>query len=367
MITQDKFKIKIPLEYIEVNQNHPKWNSSLTVDETESGIKLNTLTFGSQKETRNRYQPHVSKPSVYPGINYIKADYTNPNHQYLEIVATSKALNNPAQLISLNTIEELWDRINATGLIYGYAPQVLPQAQQLAGDINKDLIMEYDPDEYTQLIRRYYVGNRYVQARDYVPNIQLQRNVKGKEFSRTLTGYNKYREAKGEYFDPNTLRWELRLNSFEMLRKYLQLPPGPIMLLKALESTADPISTVIDEIMKDIPLNAALKSINTPELPMTPETRAALFASELTFDHKAIFARLKEIEFNLAPLEAELKGNSHKGEKLKPYKEIRTRWEGFNSDSSHDVELLNELLGKIKSPAINTLINNTLHTYAQIA
>lgn len=363
-------KIIVPLDSIEVDTKHPQWNTTFTAD-MSTGERVQRLTYGSQTETRTRHQPHTVKTqTAYRGINYMGVNFSHPNGPQVEIVTSGKVLENPADLINIDSVSELWGNINATGLLYGYAPQVLPQTQLCAADITRDIITEFNPDEYTDLIRRYYTGKDFVQARDYAPNIQLQRNVKGKDRQRTLTGYNKYREANGEYFNPNTLRWELRINSFEMLRKYLQQPPGPIMLMPALASPANPISAVFDEVLKGIQLTPAMKSMNTIPIdtPMPTETRAALFAAqELTFDEKAYFARLRELSFNLAPLEAELKGDKNAARKMKPYREVFTRWQGFTANTGHDITLLTEMVDKIRTPQLNHSINHMLNQYAQTA
>ena len=368
MILSDKIKASIPLDLIEVDTEHPLWNLSQTLDKG-SGEMISRLTYGTEKETRTKCLPHVSKSNtVHTGINYIKVDYAHPYGPQVVIVVTGKVLDNPAQLISHESIREVWDKINATGLLYGYAPEVLPRAQWLGGDLTRDIITEFDPAEYVDLVNRYYVGKKFVRARDYSPNIQLQHSAKSKEFSRTLTLYNKNLESKSELFATNTLRSELRANSFEMLRKYLKQPPGPVMLMKALESTADPINAVFDEVMKDIKLSNAIKNMNKTDTIIPHESRVALFAAkELSFDDKAIFARLKELAFNVDPLRAELKGDKNSGRKLAPYLEIYTKWQAFTAESSHDVALLSELLDKIKNPQLHKRINQTISDYAQAA
>lgn len=355
MITLDKIKIVVPARLIDVDKDHPGWSTSFTPnpdpDADEKNKYLPThLTHGSQKETRSRHRPNVSRVNtVHRGINYMGVNYAHPKEPQLELVITGKILDNPARLISLDTVEEACAKINAMGMIHGFAPGVLREAQLLSADITRDCTMNHCPDEYTALISKYYTGKDFVQARNYAPNIQLQHKSKTREYTRTLTGYNKYRETNGEYSHPNTLRWELRLNSFPMLRKYLKLPPGSIKLLEALDSPANPIAFVFDEIMKGIQLSPAMNSMKSPQASLPVDVRALLFATqELKFDEKAYFARLKEVSFNLAPLEAELKGNKNAARKLKPYKKIYTRWQGYSGDTCHEATLLTEMLNKIK-------------------
>lgn len=368
MILFDKIKAITPLGAIEINTEHPAWMFSQTEDKGKEEM-IPRLTYGSEKETRTRHMPHVSKSSTaHTGINHISVDYANPDCPQVMIVVTGKILDDPTQLISRESISDVWDKINATGLLYGFAPEVLPQTQLLGGDITRDIITEYDPAEYTGLINRYYVGKKFVQARDYSPNIQLQHTAKSKEYGRTLTLYGKNAESKSPAFADNTLRSELRVMSFTMLRKYLEQPPGPVMLMEALESSADPISTVIGELIKDIKLISVINNMNKPDTLIPVEDRAALFAAkELSFDDKAIFARLKELAFNVNPLRAELKGDKNSSRKLAPYLEIYTKWQAFTAESSHDVALLSELLDKLKNPHLHKRISQTISEYAQAA
>jgi hypothetical protein len=139
------------------------------------------------------------------------------------------------------------------------------------------------------------------------------------------------------------------------------------MLIEALESTADPISDVFDEIMRGIQLSTAIKNMNINDNIMQDAARATSFASTLKFDEKAIFARLKELAFNLDPLRAELKGDKNLARKLTPYLEIYTKWQIFEGESGHDVDLLNELLDKIQSPKLHNIINESICKYAKAA
>ncbi|MBD2716454.1 hypothetical protein KBK19_15540 [Microvirga sp. STR05] len=353
MITFDKLKILLPLSIVEVNTASTEWKQSGSLD------TVTNLRVGSLKERKTRHRPHVLTHSVRPGLNYIAIDYIQ---QECTIVVTGKIINGTA-LLSRETILQALQSINASNLLRLNPATALREAHLLSADITTDNVMRHPVKEYTRTLSSYYVGSNYIKCRDYTPNLQLQHKSKTAKFQRSLTLYDKHSEAPTEGYHPNTLRTELRLTSFEMLRKYLKLLPGPIMLADALNSTANALQTVFKEIEKDILLPTLSTMTDTPTLPLT--AREALFCSELDFDRKATFHHLKAVDFNLAPLQAELKGNKNAARILKPYKDILTRWQSFNSDSSHDAKLLRELMGKIKTPTIHNLVSKTITDYAE--
>lgn len=361
MLTLDKIKVILPLDTVVLNTTHSDWRTTYAPNE-DGEITLQRLTYGSQKETKTRHRPHMGYTGKHKGINYIDV---NIGTGQIELVITGKILNNPAQLISIRTIEDVWNKVNDTALLYIYAIHVSPP-QLLSADITADCVMSSSPSVYTNLISRYYVGKDFKEAKEYTPNIQLQHRAKTAKYSRTLTGYDKNLESEeNTCFQPNTFRLELRLNSFNMLRKYLSLPKGDITLLDALQSKENVIYNVFQELLKDIRLSPAMQTAETPAANMTTETRATIFAAqELSFNERAIFARLKELSFSLTPLEAELRGEKNAARKLQPYREVFTRWQGFTADSCNDIMLLRELINKLKTPTIQNTISQTISEYA---
>ncbi|MBD2717104.1 hypothetical protein KBK19_18820 [Microvirga sp. STR05] len=346
MIEYDMLKLQLPLHYVDVNTSSNEWKESGSMG------AVCKLRVGSLKEKKARHYPHNSISAVRPGINYIEVDYTQ---RVVTIRITGKILPSSNKLINRETIWEAFEAVNNTGLIRIDLVEAYREALVLASDATQDHRMKYAPAHYTRCVSRYNTGRQYIEARSYAPNFQLQRTVKTARNARTLTAYDKHREAPQAGYHPNTLRLELRLTSFEMMRKYFGLGKGHILLSAALESSANPIAQVFDEVLKGIQL-PVLHSIQAPDAsPLTP--REAAFSSQLTFDDKALFARLKELSFNLAPLQHELTGNKNAARKLKPYQELLTCWQAFTSDSSHDMELIRELMERIRNPNARNLLS----------
>lgn len=233
MITFDKLKIASKLEYID----------NINIREFDKDKKGNLL----YKQTK-------------PFMLTIKVNYGMPE---VFIEFTGKVLGKQyPQLISLDTIRQCLENINAIGICTIDIDRFLEDSEVCACDVTTDV-------ECKDIVKMCsYMRNHISSYRLYVPrqlrngNFTINKNVTTKTSMKKLTIYDKEKEiqrAENKDFRDtygisaadfhNKCRFELNLNSKEQIREALKI--NDTSLMSVLHSTATPISDFVDDILAD--------------------------------------------------------------------------------------------------------------------
>lgn len=233
MITFDKLKIVSKLQYIDI----------IKIDEFDKD-KMGNLIY---KQT---------KPfTLTIKVNYKKSE--------LFIEFTGKILGKQyPQLISIDTIRQCFENINAIGICTADIDNLLYDSEVCACDVTTDV----ECKDIAKVCA--YMRNNVSSYRKYTPrqlrngNFIINKNVTTKTYMKKLTIYDKEQEIqrtenKG-FMDSygidashfrNKCRFELTLNSKEQIRNALNIEDTGLM--SVLKSTATPISDFVNEILTD--------------------------------------------------------------------------------------------------------------------
>lgn len=233
MITFDKLKIASKLTYID----------NINIEEFEKDKKGNLL----YKQAK-------------PFMLTIKVNYDMPE---VFIEFTGKVLGKQyPQLISLDTIRQCLENINAMGICSIDIDGFLEDSEVCACDVTTDV-------ECKDIVKMCsYMRNHVSSYRLYTPrqlrngNFTINKNVTTKTYMKKLTIYDKEQEIQRaenkEFRDTygiaaadfhNKCRFELNLNSKEQIRDSLKIRDTSLM--SVLHSTATPISDFVNDILAD--------------------------------------------------------------------------------------------------------------------
>lgn len=233
MITFDKLKISSRIEYV-------------------TNINLNN--FEKDKKGNLMYKQKV------PYLLTIKINYSMPE---VFIEFTGKVLGKQyPQLISLDTIRQCFENINALGICTLDIDNLINDSVVCSCDVTTDV----ECDDIKGMCS--YIRNNISSYRLYTPrqhrngNFTVSKNVTGKTAMKKLTIYNKEAEtnrAENRTFrnmygiDGNDFkgkcRFELSLDSQAQIRDSLQITDTHLM--SVLQSSAHPISDFMDKVLAD--------------------------------------------------------------------------------------------------------------------
>ena len=269
MITLDKVKLVANL------------NAILNFDETqfEKIVKYGNVTYKYYQET--------------PYLLAIKVDYSE---RELVIEFTGKVLGQDyPKLISLDTIRQCFERINATGVIT-LDIEAMMDAEVVKCDVTKDIQFD-DIASLTKYIRNHTSSyQRFVCRKLRNNNLVIEKNVVTRKTKKRMTIYDKGKEMEKadnrrfvetyglqNAFD-GICRFELNLNSKEQIRNAISI--GNTKLQNVLSTNANPIVDFLDEVIDN-------------------ETQAPVGMT----DKKAYFTELvlRDCDFDLEKVEAKMR------------------------------------------------------------
>ena len=350
-------------EHLVIAHDHPDWevkflnstkpaSTKPDADEAQFNkpISYRYAASSVKKTSRHPQPPALTK---YAGVVDIEIDM---RAKTVKIKVTSKLLEAPGQMLSKETFNHVWAAINATGLLridLDRIKDVQASAGLLCADVTVDLQMLALVASYVRILARYYTGKQY-RPIPYGPNMLWQSVAACKRSKRSLTLYDKSREAQGDGFAPNTLRVELRLTSLQTLRKYLGIPAGEknfLSLESALNSTANAVGMAFQEILGGMQADVA-RAIAVDAAPDADVDHGTLFLSGMDVRQEGIFLVLQRAGFDLDAIRARLRGDKNASRRLTAYKQVLTAWLAKESNGCQDLTLLRELADKIL-PAAN--------------
>lgn len=231
MIAFDKLKISSRIEYV----------TNINLNEFEKDKKGNLM-----------YKQKV------PYLLTIKINYTMPE---VFIEFTGKVLGKQyPQLISLDTIRQCFENINALGICTLDIDNLINDSVVCSCDVTTDV----ECDDIKGMCS--YIRNNISSYRLYTPrqhrngNFTVAKNVTDKTAMKKLTIYNKeaemnlakHRSFKNMYgIDGNDFkgkcRFELSLDNLVQIRDSLQI--SDTNLMSVLQSSANPISDFMDKVL----------------------------------------------------------------------------------------------------------------------
>jgi hypothetical protein len=239
------------------------------------------------------------------------------------------------QLISLDTITECFNNINAMG-ICKIDIEAMMEAEVVKADYTKD-IKGVDYKRLIKFIRSHIINYQSFNDTPHKNgNYDLEKNVDTRDMKKRITIYDKEREVNlkknrkyktangldGEFND--VCRFEINLNSKEQIRKSLNISDNK--LLSVLQSTANPI---VDFLKSAI---------------IEPDENEQHYSNMRTYTMSLV---LRDCDYDLEKVEAKIRsiyptrGTSIKN-KMKPYRDLMEQIaQGTEKDYWNDV--LNKL------------------------
>lgn len=272
MLTFDKMKLVTSLDYITITDED-------VFERKEKGTELLSLHFSMN----------------FPFKLYLKVDYEGSE---LVIEFTGKVLGqNYSRLISMDTIGECLQNINALGGFVLDVEGIIHDSRVVSCDVTRDVDCEDIPS-----VTKFIAGNvrnrrKYTCRSKNNGNLIIEKNVDTPMYKRRLTIYDKHREMNmtkntryKEIYDidedtfEGKLRLEMNLGSMAQIRSVLGVADNE--LLSVLSSSADPITEFVEEILSD-----------TQTSPVTPSSKkeyeASLVLQDCGFDLDAVEAKLR--------------------------------------------------------------------------
>lgn len=238
MNSYDKIKIITNINYIQ-NINTKAFNATLKDDEV--------IYYKYKQE---------SPYNLIIIVNY--------QHNELSIEFTAKILlDDYYKLINRDTIHSCFRQINSLGICSLDFDKILNNSIVVKCDYTKDIIFN-NLSEITKAVRANLKNYTKWVIKEYRGGISIENIAKTPRYKKRLTIYDKGKELKKsnnynflntisnqdyliKYFE-NKIRFELNINSMEQLRKLLNIPDNT--LINVLNSSCNPILTVIDESIK---------------------------------------------------------------------------------------------------------------------
>lgn len=311
MNTFDKIKLISRLEYAEII------DTSKFTEVTKDG---NLLYY---KYTQNK-----------PFNLNIKIDY---KQSQLVLEFTGKVLlERYRELINIETIAYCLENINKLNIIKLDTSQIIIDSQVCLCDATKDIIIDTDIKDMIAQIKTMISSYDKWKYKLYSGGIDISNCAKTKRHKKRVIIYDKYKEMKmainREFLKTisnreemlnsfkNVKRFELNINTMEQVKTLLKIEDNS--LLSVLNSTANPISIIIDKILIEKSL-ISNKDITIDELP-----RQAL---------------LEKYEYDLGKIEMVIRQHSAKTTSIKkamqPYKNLMKKLESLE-DTAIDFRAL---------------------------
>lgn len=235
----DSIKIQLPIECLD-NYNESVFDT----------VKTNSAQL---PETKIQYKLNTKRPL---GLKDIFIDQTKG---YLNLEMSGKILKeNYFKLINIDTIENVFENVNASGLIELDIPSSVENAEVLSCDITTDLHIK-DIPKHLRSLSAYRINRKY-DCKVYPSSVVFKRNVttKGlieqqtfycketsmKKSDRELLKYVSIKDAK------NVLRCESRCKTFQQIRNAIE--GTDLSLLSVLQSEAKPNLKIFNRITQEI-------------------------------------------------------------------------------------------------------------------
>lgn len=193
----------------------------------------------------------------------ILVDYS---HNELVLEFTGKILlDKYSELINRETIEDCLSNINKLNICRLNVEGILHDAEVVKCDVTKDITTDINVINST--IRQNLTNYRKWTVKPYNSGITLENTVSTPKYKKRLAIYDKCKElekannvnfmnglsTKNEIFSyfKGKVRFELNINTKQQIRQLLNIPNNNIQ--NVLNTTANPILTVIDEAVKYVP------------------------------------------------------------------------------------------------------------------
>ncbi len=200
-----------------------------------------------------------SYTQLTPYALYVEVDYKESE---VVIDFTGKILlDKYPQLINRDTIRECLENINRLGFCRLDVDMIMEQGRACSIDVTQDVTYK-DCKGLCDYLRNNLCNHRKYLAQTIGDNLVIRKNVKTRANQRTLTVYDKRRELlraeNREFIDlcggnrfianfVNKVRFELRLNSMEAIRKDLNIKDN--FLTSILNSDENPLWKFVDSII----------------------------------------------------------------------------------------------------------------------
>lgn len=257
----------------------------------------------------------------------------NYSQNELVIEFTSKILKDKfTQLINKDNIKECIYNINQLNLCHLNIDNIINDSSIVKCDITKDITYN-NINEITNFININRSNYQKWNCKKYKNGIILENIVATPRNKKRITIYNKEKEISKsdnipflnilsnknkalEYFK-NKIRFELNINTKIQIRNLLSIDNNN--LLEALNSSENPIITILDEAISNI-INPNKQSTNLRE-----------------YERQLL---LKECEYNLSKVESIIRTHTSKSTSIKrimqPYIELNNR---LNNQSNKNINL----------------------------
>lgn len=261
----------------------------------------------------------------------IMIDYV---HNELVLEFTGKILlDKYSQLINRENIKDCLNNINKLNICRLDVEAILLGSEVVKCDISKDIATDINVINST--IRQNLTNYRKWTVKQYNSGIVLENVVSTPRYKKRLAIYNKCKElekvnninfidtltSKNEilsYFK-NKVRFELNINTKQQIRQLLNIPNNNIQ--NVLNTTANPILTVIDEAVKYEPQQQKAQTLRD-------------------YEHELL---LKDCDYDMVKVEAKVRALSSKNTSItrmmQPYKELYKRLQD-NKASTIDIRAL---------------------------
>ncbi|RFP64075.1 hypothetical protein D0N36_16235 [Hymenobacter lapidiphilus] len=263
--------------------------------------------------------------------------------------------------------------LNRTGYV-DLIPDAYNYAFVQSGDFTIDIITEESPEVYLKLIRAMYTGVKYrKEEHSRNQNITFY-YCRGKSTPKNVHFkiYDKTAKDKRNIVLKNTLRFELRLNSYKKIRTHLMLSENnavsqdyglrkPIPLMSVLNSKENPVFNIYKDITQSIYQYA--NTITATSGVYSPATvtvsKPVVFRATLT-SRKELerYSLLKEAEYDLDNLysiiKPVLKSKPGKPATVKPYGSILASYQLFRAGLQPQYSMLMELYEKLQNGILKT-------------
>jgi len=255
MITYGKIKMVTKMEYLTITHINIFQMSECAKD------KSTTFVF-------NQSKPYSLFIHLTPDLNKAVMEFTG-----------KILLNNYAQLISFETINQCLLNINFLGFCRLQIDNVINDSELVKCDITKDIDLIFKSDIKKVLISQLSNQNKYITRKYSTTGYTVTKDVKTKKCQLRLSIYDKYRdmlkadsseylkyisepEAVMDYFR-NKYRIEVNLITKQQIRKYLELADNS--LVNALRANVNPLLEIFNQIfdsnLKDITGEAKTRNL----------------------------------------------------------------------------------------------------------
>lgn len=311
MNTFDKIKLISRLEYIEI---------------------IDTSKFTSVIKDGNILHYKYTQNKPY-SLN-IKVDYEQ--HELVLEFTGKVLLERYRELINIETIAYCLENINKLNIVKLDIGQIITDSQVCLCDATKDIIIDTDIKDMITQIKTMISSYDKWKYKPYSGGIDISNCAKTKRHKKRVIIYDKYEEMKmatnreflktisnGEEMlnsFKNVKRFEVNLNTMEQIRTLLEIKDNS--LLSVLNSTANPILTVINKIL--------VKGNHTDN-------------KNITLDELPRQAFLEKYEHDLGRIEMVIRQHSAKTTSIKkamqPYKDLKRKLESLD-DTAIDFRAL---------------------------